>query len=236
MKSSGKQSILISLMALATFIVGGDIFLSHVQAEDVAASAPAPALQVAQLIYAGDKEPMCFSYGFLESVAQETQIKVETQPRHVHLDKDDLSPYAMVILAGEKSFALSDTEREHLRHYMQQGGLVLASASCADSEWAASFRHEFSLIAPQGKLQILTPEHPLFSVGPYRIEIIAAKQDTDQPLMEGWIDGGRLRLVFSAVGLNDTDSAGGWCCCCGANEIRNARHILANLLVYTATR
>ena len=46
---------------------------------------------------------------------------------------------------------------------------------------------------------------------------------------------GKIVLIFSKDGLNDTGKVGGNCCCCGGNEIKNARQINVNLLAYTLT-
>ena len=42
-------------------------------------------------------------------------------------------------------------------------------------------------------------------------------------------------MVFTSDGLNDTGNAGANCCCCGANEIRNAKQVNVNLLAYALT-
>jgi hypothetical protein len=42
---------------------------------------------------------------------------------------------------------------------------------------------------------------------------------------------GKLALVFSADGLNDTANAKN-CCCCGGNEIVQAEFLNVNLLAY----
>ena len=42
---------------------------------------------------------------------------------------------------------------------------------------------------------------------------------------------GRLALVFSPEGLNDTDHTKG-CCCCGGNEVTECMLMNINLLVY----
>ena len=47
---------------------------------------------------------------------------------------------------------------------------------------------------------------------------------------------GRVAVVFSSLGLNGTDDVGGECCCCGGNEIRDAKRVNADLLLYALTR
>ena len=42
---------------------------------------------------------------------------------------------------------------------------------------------------------------------------------------------GKLVVVYSSDGLNDTSHTEG-CCCCGGNEIQNSMEINANTLAY----
>ena len=42
---------------------------------------------------------------------------------------------------------------------------------------------------------------------------------------------GKLVIVYSPHGLNDTEHSEG-CCCCGGNEISNSLEINVNILVY----
>jgi hypothetical protein len=49
--------------------------------------------------------------------------------------------------------------------------------------------------------------------------------------LEGISLGGRLAVLYSQDGLNDTAHTQG-CCCCGGNEIRNSVQINVNILAY----
>ena len=46
--------------------------------------------------------------------------------------------------------------------------------------------------------------------------------------------GGRLGVVYSQDGLNDTPHTEG-CCCCGGSELANAVEINVNILAYALT-
>ncbi|MEJ2170281.1 MAG: hypothetical protein P8X90_32675, partial [Desulfobacterales bacterium] len=49
--------------------------------------------------------------------------------------------------------------------------------------------------------------------------------------LEGLSMGGKLVLVYSPDGLNDTSTMHG-CCCCGGNEILNSRDVNVNVITY----
>jgi hypothetical protein len=42
---------------------------------------------------------------------------------------------------------------------------------------------------------------------------------------------GKLVLIYSQDGLNDTANTSG-CCCCGGNEIANAEQVNVDILAY----
>ena len=77
----------------------------------------------------------------------------------------------------------------------------------------------------------ISMEHPIF----HSFYDIKDLEDADEPL-EGLEIDGKIVVVFSSDGLNDSDNAADpSCCCCGGNEIENARRVNANLLIYALT-
>ena len=53
--------------------------------------------------------------------------------------------------------------------------------------------------------------------------------------LEAYSLNGRIALIFSSDGLNDTAHAEN-CCCCGGDEIDRAEFINANVLAYALLR
>ena len=49
--------------------------------------------------------------------------------------------------------------------------------------------------------------------------------------LQGIAANGKIVLIYSPDGLNDTGTMHG-CCCCGGNEIKNAQKVNANILAY----
>ena len=74
--------------------------------------------------------------------------------------------------------------------------------------------------------------HPVFHTV-YEIKELVTKRGAPQPL-EGISMDGRLGVLYSPDGLNDTAHTQG-CCCCGGNEIYNAEAINVNILAYALT-
>ncbi len=185
-------------------------------------------VQVANLVYAGTKSSHCFSDHFLTKAEKETSISTSRRFHAVKLSSEDIYEFPLVIMTGEGDFQLSEAERENLRRYVERGGFLLASASCSSTEWDRAFRREMATIFPSHPLQVLDLSHPLFHMA-YDIKDLRSPRP-----LAGVSIGGRLGVVYSQDGLNDTPHTSG-CCCCGGSELDNATEINVNILAYALT-
>ena len=190
-------------------------------------------VQVANLIYARVKSSKCFSDHFLLRAERESALSTSRRFHAVKLEDDDLFLYPFVIMTGEGTFTLTDKEREHLRRYCEGGGFLLASAGCSSPEWDRSLRDEIRRIWPEVKLEPLDMAHPVFHTI-YDISELRSSHGSKPRPLEGLSLGGKLVLLYSQDGLNDTGNTSG-CCCCGGNEIINSEQINVNILAYALT-
>jgi Domain of unknown function (DUF4159) len=190
---------------------------------------PDSIVQVANLIYAGIKSSHCFSDHFLIRAQKESAIATSRRFHAVKLASDELFGFPLVIMTGEGNFQLTDREKDNLRRYLERGGFLLASAGCSSRDWDRSFRREMARCFPDQPLAPLTLDHPVFHTI-HEIKELTAKHGQPHPL-EGVSLAGRLGVLYSQDGLNDTSHAKG-CCCCGGNEINNAELVNVNILAY----
>ncbi len=193
---------------------------------------PDGVVQVANLVYAGTKSSQCFADHFLVKAEKESSISTSRRFHAVKLRGEALYEFPLVIMTGEGEFQLSDAEQENLRRYVRRGGFLLASAGCSSSAWDRSFRREMAKVFPDHPLKPLDLDHPIFHTV-YEIRSIRTKHGEPQPLV-GISIGGRLGVIYSPDGLNDTAHTTG-CCCCGGNEILNAIVVNVNILAYALT-
>ncbi|MCC7192782.1 MAG: DUF4159 domain-containing protein [Phycisphaeraceae bacterium] len=196
-------------------------------------------IEVGMLSYGNGHGSKCFAAGFLDDVARKTELKVKREFKNVALDSKELFSYPFVVMSGEGDFKLSDKEVEHLRAYIKKGGFILASSGCSSGEWASAFEAAMKQVMPKDydkKLKALTLDHAVFHTL-FDIDNLQTRQATDEKVVIYGIEiEGRLAMIYSPFGLNDTVNAGGNCCCCGGNEIQNARYINADILAYVLTR
>jgi hypothetical protein len=191
-------------------------------------------VRVPMLVYDKGKTGKCFAERFLNTLGRKTKINVDRKLASVEMGSQQLYQYPIVIFTGQGPFELSALERINLKAYIKRGGFVLASSGCSNDAWETSFRKEIAKIMPENKPVDLTTKHALFHTV-FDIDRVVAKTHTNEKMMQGLKYNGRLAIVFSPLGLNDTANAGKGCCCCGGNEIRDAHLINANIVAYALT-
>jgi hypothetical protein len=202
----------------------------------LAAAAPAQDMeagskvQCANLVYAVTKSSVCFSDRFLQRLQLETNIRTEPRFTKVGLATDDLYKYPFSIMTGEGGFSLTAKERMQLAHYVTHGGFLLASSGCSDPQWTRSFRSEVSRIFPALKLEPIPMTHPIYRTV-YTISAVRTTHAAHTAQLEGLTYNGKIVIVFSADGLNDTSHAQN-CCCCGGDEVDQSERINVNILSY----
>jgi hypothetical protein len=186
-------------------------------------------VQVANLVYAGTKTSTCFSDHFLVQAEKDSTISTSRRFHAVKLSSDELFEFPLVIMTGEGTFELPDQEKQNLRKFIERGGMLLASASCSSPDWDRSFRAAMASVFPENAIATLGMDHPVFHTV-YDINQLQAKHGTPRPL-EGITVNGRLGVIYSVEGLNNTAHTQG-CCCCGGNEITNCEQVNVNILAY----
>ena len=169
---------------------------------------------------------------FLVRAEKESSISTSRRFHAVKLADKAIFEFPLLIMTSEGTFRLYDRERENLRRYVERGGMLFASAGCSSSEWGRSFRAEMATVFPDNGLKPIAMEHPMFHTV-YAIDHLEGGHGQLRPLV-GVSIGGRLGVVYSPDGLNDTAHTQG-CCGGGGNEIGNAEQINVNILAYTLT-
>jgi len=187
-------------------------------------------VQCANLIYGGTHTSRCFSSEFLSAVQRETTIRTERRFRSVKLSSAELFTHPFAVITGEADFHFTAKERENLKRYVLNGGFLLASAGCSSARFDRAFHRELDHLFGANCLKPLAMDHPVFSTL-REIKELRLKQFTSEPRLQGLEVNGKIAVIYSHHGLNDTAHTEG-CCCCGGNEILNALEVNMNILVY----
>ncbi len=188
------------------------------------------AVECGNLIYAGTRTSKCFSDEFLTTVQQKTSIATERRFKAVKLADEELFKIPFVIMTGESEFNLTTKERENLKKYLHNGGFLLASASCSNEAWSGAFEREVKSIFGKDCLKDIPLSHEIFRTV-FTVTDLKLSRASRETLLKGLTHNGKIVMVYSKEGLNDSSHADG-CCCCGGNEIQNSMEINANILAY----
>ena len=195
-----------------------------------AAQAKDSVVQCANLIYGGTHTSRCFSSEFLSAAQRETTVRTERRFKSVKMDSDELFTYPFSVITGEADFHFTQKESENLKQYVLNGGFLLASAGCSSAAWDRAFRRDMERIFGKECLKPLPPDHAVFStVKP--IKELRLKHVATPAKLYGLEVNGKIAVIYSPHGLNDTAHTEG-CCCCGGNEIGNSLDVNINILIY----
>src|SRR5262249_36109245 len=134
------------------------------------------------------------------------------------LSDPKLFHYHMVFMHGRHDFRLTPQERQHLRTFLERGGMLFADAICSSKEFNEAFAREMATIFPDSRLERIPPAHPivtrefggdgLSTVGrrePHRDAADAPlKSEIRQvePYLEGLKLGDRYAVIFSPYDIS----------------------------------
>lgn len=196
-----------------------------------------------QIQYNGDWNPYPESWqDILEFLTVTTSIKSSSKRKIIKLSDDELyhSPF-IVILGVDKPFVISEIERERLRKYISNGGLIFVenSSGIKNNKFGESFRKELSKILPEKVLKKLLPSHPIYKSF-YLLRGVGGRR-----LVNNYIEGididGRTVVLYSEndiFGSWAKDRFGNylWECVPGGEKQRFEAHKLTlNILMYSVT-
>lgn len=192
-------------------------------------------VRCAKLVYANNKSSVCFSDQFLTQIADETHIVAAPALTPIKSESGELFDYPFAVMTGEGAFTLTDPQLENLRTYLTAGGFIIASAGCSSTDWNHSFGQAIESLFPGTQLTTLDAEHPIFHTV-YDITSSRYKSGGAKlPELRALEIDGRVVMLWSPDGLNDTANSGPDCCCCGGNEVKSAKQLNVNILAYALT-
>ncbi len=112
-------------------------------------------LDVAKLAHGGGSDDAPSALSNLLTVAQqEAGIAADTRWKPpIPIAGDALFNYPIVFMHGRRAFRLSETERNHLRQYIERGGFLFADAICANKAFTESFHREIAGIFRDAELR-----------------------------------------------------------------------------------
>ncbi len=205
-------------------------------------------LAIGKLRHAGmcDAAPAALA-NILRAAARELDLRVDDSPSQIDPADPRLYDYHLVFMHGRQGFSFDEAGRTGLRQFVARGGTLLADSVCASSGFTAAFRAEIAAVLPDGKLEEIPADDPIFSAGEYggfdirEVTLrepsggdgpLAARKRRIAPKLEGVKIGDRWAVIFSPYDLSCALEKQNSLECTGYDR-DDAEKIALNVLLYS---
>ena len=210
------------------------------------ADLPEPKRGVTQLatlaIDAGGQEARRALRNAASLITARVPIGITASAKPVGFDAEQLAEVGVLWVHGRTEFELDNRQRETLREFMANGGVLLGSAICGEDAFAKSFRNEIDLILGPRSLAPVPPAHPVMQVpGSFDLSNLTIRTPSPRgesvakrigtPRLEMAISEGVVRVFFSPLDLSCALESPNSIQCPGYST-EDAAKIVANLIVY----
>jgi hypothetical protein len=175
-------------------------------------------LEMRKVRYTGDWDaaPQALK-NLLLALNRTAGLAVSTNPRNLTLVDQNLYRYPIMYMHGRHEFALSKTEQERLRVYIERGGVLFADACCGAPQFDRSFRRLLEQLFPENALKRIPPDHEMFtSKIAYDLQTVKRREPeintadaslavtvkTVEPFLEGIEINNRFVVIYSKYDIS----------------------------------
>ena len=144
----------------------------------------------------------------LTKLRRHTAIRVNLKRVAVDPEKDDLSAYPFLYMAGLDNFILSGQAVSALQRYLYYGGVLLVNNGLGLSTFDRAAQRELAKILPEARLQPIAANHSLYSslfpITEARYSPVLAMNKPElknRPFLLGVTIAGDLRVIYSPYDL-----------------------------------
>ncbi|TWT82597.1 hypothetical protein CA13_40600 [Planctomycetes bacterium CA13] len=140
-------------------------------------------IQIAMLsLGAGGEEARRAIPNVAALIRQQVKIDIIAGKEPVGLDASSLSRLPILWMHGRTEFQLSETQRDELREFLRNQGMIFATSVCGNDAFTKSFRREMKAILPNAPLQRMEANHPALTnaYGGFDITTVTIRNPTDR--------------------------------------------------------
>ena len=114
-------------------------------------------------------------------IQQSRPMRIAAAPEPVGMDANQLQFLPVLWIHGRTDFRLDDSQRQVLREFVENKGIIFATSICGAEAFTIAFRRELSMILPGSPLKPLPAGHPAFttSFGGYDITSLQIRKPTE---------------------------------------------------------
>ncbi|HVJ67334.1 MAG TPA: DUF4159 domain-containing protein [Caulifigura sp.] len=208
-------------------------------------TAPRSAIEIARLRHTGGWDAAPHALRHLQGSLEKLGYLMATTSPNVPATDEALRNYPIAYMHGRKNFAFNQEERNGLRGYAENGGVLIADACCGSTQFDTSFR---DMIAQTfGKqLEKIPLTHELYNMQPLGHDIrrverripttqqsgsLASEPSMGEPILEGIKIGERYVVIYSKYDISCALEQQNTQTCAGYSRLDAAR-IAANMVIY----
>ena len=198
---------------LVTYILGNFQLGRFLSTTKVYYEASAPARDdfiFAQLRHDGDWDPDPSAvHNLLKYARDNSTLGVKFKREDVRLTDPSTATWPLLYMTGHREFHWTADELGRLQRYLKAGGLLVADACCGRLAFDGAFRREIARALPQGKLERLPADHPLYHCHNDIKEVEYTPRVREDfgaltaPELEGITIDGKLAVIYSRFDLGN---------------------------------
>ncbi|WP_459556881.1 DUF4159 domain-containing protein [Lacunimicrobium album] len=206
-------------------------------------------LQLAKLRYEGDWNTAPNAIvRMLNAVNESVGVPTVAEPKQVAPSSPELYRYAMVMMHGQRNFNFSVDERDRLKSYLENGGVLFADACCGAEKFDASFRQLMTEMFGAGELKRIPLNDELFGIF-HKLQTVKRRESSSglsgggdrtietnvkdvEPFLEGIQINGRFVVVYSKYDIScalEKQNAIG----CEGYVTEDATRLAMNIVMYS---
>lgn len=163
----------------------------------------------------------------------------------IGFDPKRLRDVPLLWIHGRTDFQWEPSQRDEIRQYIQNGGMILGTAICGNEAFADAFRREIALALPDAPLRAMPPSHPALTnaFGGFDVTAVTIRQPADKrggegltrrtapPVIETAIVNNMTSVFFSPLDLSCALESQNSVQCPGYSTDEAAK-IVANLVLF----
>lgn len=165
---------------------------------------------IAQVMHNGDWDPTPHGLpNLLKFIDGNSTLNVQFKRQTVTLDDEQIMKQPLLYMTGLRNFAFSAAEQKRLSDYLNAGGVLFAESAMGSSAFDVSFRQLVEKVVPNGKLEVIKPDHPIYhnvfqinSVN-YSSLVSEAEPDLHAPILEAVVKDGVPVIIYARLSLSN---------------------------------
>ncbi|HBE68335.1 MAG TPA: hypothetical protein DDW52_09330, partial [Planctomycetaceae bacterium] len=151
----------------------------------------------------------------LQWLSNEVEIHTNTEKRLISITENELQKYPIVFIHGRGTLKLTEAQRLSLKTFLDNGGFLIASSVCGDTQFSDSFRSEMATVLDQpldpitSRDSMLTDSFGGFDIRQLRVidpdvtgDSIVGNKRSIVPRLELGRSKQRISVVFSPLDIS----------------------------------